>query len=465
MRTPIRSYRHDAGQRPFIVIWEMTQACPLACMHCRAEAWPERHPGELSMDEARGLMAQVAEFGSPPPVFVLTGGDPFQRPDLLDLARHGTRLGLPVAVSPSGTPALTAGRLAELREAGARAISLSLDGSTAAVHDRFRGVPGVFGWTLDAWKAARELGLKVQVNTTVIGHNLDNLADIAALVARLGAVSWSAFLLVPTGRGALLPALTAAQAEDVLNFVYDAGEFVPARTTEAHHFRRVVVQREILARRGADHVTVLGLGELYLRLRQRLGDLGLARRKARRPPANVNAGQGFVFISHLGTVRPSGFLPLSAAACAPAGSPASTAPPRCSPGCGTTASCPAGAAPASSPPSAAGHAPAPSPWQATRTPRTPGAPNSPEPSPTRTTWPRWACGQPRDHANERPTWEPSRWQRLSSESTRKSMRGSRRSPLLQGTRSRWHARSGHCAATSTWKRSSCSRSWARPTRR
>jgi len=314
--TPIRNWRHDVSVRPFIVIWEMTQACPLACVHCRAEARPDRHPGELTAAEARDLMAQVAGFGTPPPVFVLTGGDPFQRPDLLDLVRLGTRLGtrlgLPVAVSPSGTPTLTAGRLAALREAGARAISLSLDGSTAEVHDRFRGVPGVFGWTLDAWRAARELGLKVQINTTVTGHNLTDLADIAALVHRLGAVSWSAFLLVPTGRGALLPALTARQAEDVLNFVYDAGEFVPARTTEAHHFRRIVIQREILRRRGADHVAVLGLGQLYLQLRLRLGDLGLARRKARRPPANVNAGQGFVFISHLGTVHPSGFLPLTA---------------------------------------------------------------------------------------------------------------------------------------------------------
>jgi radical SAM protein len=309
--TPLRTYRHDVNARPFIVIWEMTQACPLACVHCRAQAQPDRHPGELTTAQARDLMAQVAEF-SPPPVFVLTGGDPFQRPDLLDLVRHGAGLGLPVAVSPSGTPELTDRRLAELREAGARAISLSVDGSTAQVHDQFRGVPGVFGQTLDAWTAARELGLKVQVNTTVTGHNLTGLADIAALVHRLGAMSWSAFLLVPTGRGALLPPLTAQQAEDVLNFVYDAGAFIPARTTEAHHFRRIVIQREILARRGADHVAVLGLGELYLRLRQRLGDLGLARRQARRPPANVNAGQGFVFISHLGEVHPSGFLPLAA---------------------------------------------------------------------------------------------------------------------------------------------------------
>jgi radical SAM protein len=308
----VRTYRHDIAERPFIVIWEMTQACPLACRHCRATAQPARHPGELSTAAARDLMAQVAEFGKPPPVFVLTGGDPFQRPDLFELVRYGAGLGLPVAVSPSGTPTLTADALTRLHEAGARAISLSLDGSTARVHDRFRGVDGVYEWTLNAWRAATELGLKVQINTTVTGHNLTDLADIAALVHRLGAVSWSAFLLVPTGRGALLPGLTAEAVEDVLNFVYDAGEYVPARTTEAHHFRRVVIQRDILDRRGADHVTALGLGALYLGLRQRLDEFGLARRAARRAPMNVNAGQGFVFVSHLGTVHPSGFLPVSA---------------------------------------------------------------------------------------------------------------------------------------------------------
>lgn len=308
----VRTYRHDVAARPLIVIWEMTQACPLACRHCRAEAEPSRHPGELTTDEARALMAQVVELGSPPPIFVLTGGDPFQRPDLLELVRHGTRLGLPVAVSPSGTPTLTGARLRQLRDAGARAISLSVDGSTEEIHDQFRGVSGVFRWTLDAWRAAAELGLKVQINTSVTGHNLTDLADIVALVHRFGAMSWSAFMLVPTGRGALLPPLSAQEAEDVLNFVYDAGQFIPARTTEAHHFRRIAIQREILRRRGADHVAVLGLGELYLRLRGQLSELDLPPRLSRRAPMNVNAGQGFVFVSHLGTVHPSGFLPLGA---------------------------------------------------------------------------------------------------------------------------------------------------------
>jgi MoaA/NifB/PqqE/SkfB family radical SAM enzyme len=162
---------------------------------------------------------------------------------------------------------LTVGRLAELCEAGARPISLSVDGSTAEIHDPSAVCPG---FTAGRLAGRAELGLKVQINTTVTGHDLADLADIAALVHRLGAISWRAFLLVPTGRGKPLPPPTAQQAEDVMNFVYGAGQFVPARTTEAHHVRRVVLQREVLARHGADHVVPLGLGPLYLRLRQRL---------------------------------------------------------------------------------------------------------------------------------------------------------------------------------------------------
>lgn len=308
----IRMPHYDAADRPFLVIWEATQACPLACRHCRAEARPDRDPLELTTAEACDLMAGVASFGSPSPLFIITGGDPFQRPDLFDLVQYGSRIGLPVAVSPSGTPTLTPENLERLHIAGARAISLSLDGSTAEIHDRFRGVPGVYDWTLDAWRAARAMGLKVQVNTTVTGHNLTDLPNIVRIVHELGAMTWSSFLLVPTGRGRALSRLGPGQVEAVLNFVYDAGAFVAAKTTEGHHFRRVVVQRQILERHGDDHVRVLGLGPLYTELRDRLLQLGLPPRRTRRSPMDVNAGRGFIFISHHGTVHPSGFLPVSA---------------------------------------------------------------------------------------------------------------------------------------------------------
>ncbi|MBC7274089.1 MAG: TIGR04053 family radical SAM/SPASM domain-containing protein [Streptomyces sp.] len=310
----IRRQHQNVADKPFIVIWESTRACPLACLHCRAEAVPDRDPRELDTAAAKDLLHQVAAFGHPAPLFVITGGDPFQRPDLLELIAYGEQAGVRVAVSPSGTPTLTPERLREVHEAGAVGLSLSLDGSTAELHDGFRGVPGVYKWTLDAWDAARALGMKVQINTTVTGRNLHDLPGVVQLVHEHGAMLWSAFFLVPTGRGRALGVLTPAETEDVLNFVHDVGLTVPAKTTEAHHFRRVALQRKILADLGEDHVSALRLGPLYQELRERAADLGLdtGGRRARRPPLDVNAGRGFVFVSHTGTVHPSGFLPLGA---------------------------------------------------------------------------------------------------------------------------------------------------------
>jgi AdoMet-dependent heme synthase len=305
--------RHPVAERPFIVIWEATRACPLACRHCRAEARPDRDAAELTTDEAVDLMLQVAEFGRPPPLFVITGGDPFQRPDLSTLVRHGSPLGLPVSVSPSGTPTLTRQALADLREAGARTVALSVDAAGAASHDEFRGVPGVYDLTMRAWRDAIDLGLKVQINTTVTRNTAEDLPEIAARVRDRGALLWSVFFLVPTGRGRDLRGLDAAATEDVLHALYDLGESVPVKTTEAHHFRRVCLQRAALARRRADPAEVLGLGPLYRRLRQRLDALGLTgRRRARRAPMQVAGGNGLAFVSHRGEVQASGFLPVSA---------------------------------------------------------------------------------------------------------------------------------------------------------
>ncbi|MER5871094.1 TIGR04053 family radical SAM/SPASM domain-containing protein [Streptomyces sp. NPDC002044] len=310
-RTVVRQPRHAVSERPFLVIWEATRACPLACLHCRAEARTARHPDELDGADARRVMDQTAAFGRPAPLFVITGGDPFQRADLTGLVAYGTSLGLRVAVSPSGTPTLTRENLAAVRDAGAVALSLSLDGSTAARHDAFRGVPGVFDRTLEGWRAARGLGLKVQVNTTVARESLEDLADIAALVRREGAMLWSGFVLVPAGRGGALEPLAPAEVEDVLHFLYDCGAVLATKTTEGHHFRRVALQRTVLDARGERPV----LGPLYGRLSARAAELGLfdgAHRTARRPPMDVSSGRGFVFVSHTGEVHPSGFLPVSA---------------------------------------------------------------------------------------------------------------------------------------------------------
>src|SRR5574338_1045220 len=131
----IRQPHYDTNQRPFMVIWETTQACDLACRHCRAEAQPVHHPDALTYEEGCKLLDQIADFGMPRPMVVLTGGDPFERADILELTRYGSAIGLPIALSPSGTPLLNRTNLEKSREAGCKAISLSLDGSNPEIHD------------------------------------------------------------------------------------------------------------------------------------------------------------------------------------------------------------------------------------------------------------------------------------------------------------------------------------------
>ena len=299
------------GRRPFIVIWEMTRACDLACQHCRAEARPQTNPLELNTREARSLIDEIASFGAPPPLFVMTGGDPMKRPDLTELVAYAASLHLPVAFSPSATPLLTRGVIGELKAAGLKALSLSVDGSCPEIHDAFRGIDGVFERTMASWETARELGLKVQINTTVSRLNLFDLPRMAHIVHERGAVVWSGFMLVPVGRGAALEQLSADECEDVMNFLYDVGNAIPTKTTEGHHFRRVILERTILERRGIAPESAIRLGPTYLTLRAAL-EPWPSQGRERRSPMDVNAGRGFVFVSHVGTVHPSGFMPISA---------------------------------------------------------------------------------------------------------------------------------------------------------
>lgn len=310
-RKPIRHPAFDVAERPFIVIWEITRACDLACAHCRAEAMPLRNPSELSTEEGCALIDEVASFGTPPPLLILTGGDPMKRPDLADLIAHGIKRRLPVALSPSGTPLLTPSVVGDLRAAGLKAMSLSVDGAEPAVHDAFRGINGVFERTMAAWDAARKCGLKVQINTTVAKLNLMHLPKIAHEVLDRGAMTWSIFPLVPMGRGTGLERISAQECEDVMNFLYDVGTVISVKTTEGHHFKRVFLERTILERRGVAHDQVMPLGPAYHALRAGLEPWPIGTH-ARRTPMDVNAGRGFVFISHTGTVHPSGFLPVSA---------------------------------------------------------------------------------------------------------------------------------------------------------
>lgn len=293
----------DFDLAPFIVIWETTQACDLACLHCRASARPKRDRGELSTAEAMKLMDSVRSFGRP--LFVLTGGDPLKRDDTVRLVEYGREIGLRVAMTPSGTPLMTREVLQQLSDAGLARLAVSLDGSRADVHDRFRGVAGSFEWTVGMLRVARELGLSTQINTTISSHNIDDLESLIDLMGQLEISLWSVFFIVPTGRARPSDLATAEEFERVFNRLYDISRTAPfdIKTTAAPHYRRVVLQRQVAERRSGSR------SEAPVPLTAGLGfsladGVGRAR--------GVNDGNGFVFISHLGEIYPSGFLPLSA---------------------------------------------------------------------------------------------------------------------------------------------------------
>ncbi len=246
----------DFDRAPVILIWETTQACDLVCRHCRASAQPHRHPLELATDEARRLIDEAAEMGTR--LFVFTGGDPLKRPDLNVLIRHAAHRGLHPSVTPSATPLLTAERIRAMAEAGAEAIALSLDGDEAALHDAFRGWSGSFARTLEAARAVREAGLRLQINTTVTRLNWRRLDRIARLVAELGAGRWSVFFLVPTGRGATLEPLDAAEHEAVYRWLADLEGKVPFAIRPRRRRRTAACWANAAGRRARPSATASG---------------------------------------------------------------------------------------------------------------------------------------------------------------------------------------------------------------
>jgi radical SAM protein len=274
-------------ETPFLLFWETTRACDLACQHCRADAVPHRSERELDTAEGKALLDSAKEMGVP--LVVLTGGDPAKREDLIELVRYGTSIGLRMALTPSATPLVTQELLGRLKDAGLARLAVSLDSAVPAVHDAFRGFSGSHARTLEILRAARALGLTTQVNTSVGPRNLAEMPKIAELIAALDVELWSVFVVVPTGRATNEGALTADQIESMLHWLAELSEHArfDVKTTAAPQFRRVLLQRK----HARDDI---------VGIRDGIG----------RAPRGVNDGSGVVFVSHEGDVFPSGFLPL-----------------------------------------------------------------------------------------------------------------------------------------------------------
>ncbi len=281
----------DFAHSPLMFYYEVTQACDLVCKHCRASAQPNANPTELSTVQSKALIDQLIAFPRPP-VLVLTGGDPLKRPDLFELIRYATAKKLQVALTPSATALATSSALRSAREAGVSRLGISLDGADAKTHDAFRGWQGSFDRTLKMMDNAVELGLGIQVNTTITRRNFEQIDDIAELLAMRGIAMWSVFFLVPVGRGVEEERISADECEVVFEHLWRHAQNQPyaVKTTEAPHYRRYVLQQQGNPQSAPNAQTGRSVGH--------------------RAPLGAGDGKGVMFVSHTGEIYPAGFLPL-----------------------------------------------------------------------------------------------------------------------------------------------------------
>lgn len=277
-------------ETPFLVLWELTRACDLACQHCRAEACTERDESELSLEEGFEALRQIKDMGTQ--LVVLTGGDPLKNPHAFAYIEEGARLGLRMTMTPSATPLLTRDAVARMASAGLQRMAVSLDGPDAVSHDRFRGVLGSFNCTWNAISAAHENKLPVQINSSICRSNVHQFDQMADCVAAAGATLWSVFFVVPVGRAGFDDELSAEEFEEVFaKMAKLAGSAsFDIKSTAAPHFRRHLLQQKAKSDK-----RIVGLpGGMW------------------RAARGVNDASGLFFLSHTGDVYPSGFLPISA---------------------------------------------------------------------------------------------------------------------------------------------------------
>ena len=287
---PHHGTAQDYSRNPMLVYWEMTQACGLACRHCRAEAVSTPHPNELTHAESSELLHQMAAFDTPPHL-ILTGGDPLRRPDLYEIVDEARGLGLTVSITPSATADLTPEVLAKLKAHGIESLGLSLDGSNATRHEAVRGVEGCFDWTLRAAQAAARLGMPVQINTLVSEETVEDLPAIYELLKYLKVMRWSLFFLIEVGRGKLLQPISPEAGEQIMEWVFDLAQVAPfaIKTTEAPSYRRIALDRMREAGKTAREIAQTSVYRGF----------------------GIRDGHGIVFVSNQGDVYPAGFLPLA----------------------------------------------------------------------------------------------------------------------------------------------------------
>ena len=230
---------------PKWIAWEVTGRCNLSCIHCRAASSMFSHDTDFTTDEAKKLIDDITSFCSP--VLVLSGGEPLLRPDLFEIAKYGTEKGLRMCIATNGT-LVTDEVCGKMKDTGIKMVSLSLDGSTPAVHDDFRKQPGAFEATLRAAETFRRNDVPFLVNSSFAKRNQHDIADTYKLAKEIGAKAWYMFMIVPTGRGKEImdELITKEDYEKILEWHYqmekDETDLL-VRPTCAPHYYRVRLQK------------------------------------------------------------------------------------------------------------------------------------------------------------------------------------------------------------------------------
>ena len=281
----------DFPHSPLVAFYEVTRACNLLCRHCRAEAQAHSDPRELKPMTSQALIDDLAKFPKPP-LLVLTGGDPIKRRDIFEIVHHAVASGLKTAMTPSATKLVTTDAVQRLKTAGLHRLAVSLDGADAATHDNFRRVPGSFQRTMEIIADAADCGLPLQINTTIARHNFHQIDAIAEALAAFPIVLWSVFFLVPTGRALADQRITPDEFEFAFEKLYQQGltRKYAIKTTEAPHYRRFVLEK--------------------MRQTVHRPEDSSARHPVMPNIVGTNDGRGVMFISHIGEIFPSGFLPV-----------------------------------------------------------------------------------------------------------------------------------------------------------
>lgn len=332
---------HGSQSKPRLIFWELTKGCNLRCIHCRASATELSSPSDLSTQVAQDIIDQIASVSSP--ILVLSGGEPLFRSDIFQLARYGTEKGLRVALATNGT-LVTKHVARKIVDSGVKRVAISLDGADAPTHNAFRGIPGAFDAAITGFRNLKDLGMSVQINTTVARHNAHQLPQVLELAKSLGADALHTFLLVPVGCGVDIAAeqmVPPEEYEKMLNWFYDQSleGGIELKATCAPHYFRVVRQRRAAEHRSATAAAQaaqagipaassspsrgpIGIGATEMTMPSSTGielkphGIGKAVGHPGTHPSDMNtmtkgclAGTAVCFISHQGEVYPCGYLP------------------------------------------------------------------------------------------------------------------------------------------------------------